>query len=59
VCSIFSYKVTFIEGAMSRVISKLTIFNVQNDDYGHYKCLASNSEGDGSAEIELMRKWKV
>lgn len=52
-----NYKVTYIQGASNRVFSKLTIYNVQIADYGHYTCVASNNKGDSKppGQIELQQ----
>ena len=36
---------------------KLYIFNITNEDLGTYKCLAKNSQGETSGEIELYGKF--
>ena len=38
-------------------LMKLHIHNITRDDFGKYKCLAKNSQGETSGEIELNGKW--
>ena len=38
-------------------LMKLHIHNITREDFGKYKCLAKNSQGETSGEIELNGKW--
>ena len=38
-------------------LMKLHIYNITQDDLGTYKCLAKNSQGETSGEIELYGKF--
>ena len=42
-----------MEGAFGRLTYELTIFEVEEEDYGEYTCQASNLEGRGDAQITL------
>ncbi|KAK3083129.1 hypothetical protein FSP39_014724 [Pinctada imbricata] len=48
-----NFETTYIEGASDRITMRLTINRVQQENYGYYECLASNSEGSGKTNIEL------
>ena len=37
-------------------LMKLHIYNITHEDLGTYKCLAKNSQGETSGEIELYGK---
>lgn len=36
---------------------RLTIFNIQHDDYGTYKCVAKNPRGETDGIIRLYSKY--
>ena len=40
-----------------RVIMKLTINSVGQNDFGAYKCVSKNSLGDTDGTIKLYRKY--
>ena len=42
-----------MEGAYGRLTYELSIYYVQEDDYGIYKCHAATNLGNDLAEIEL------
>lgn len=45
--------IKYIEGAMNRVTTKLTIYNVQPNDLGLYTCESRNIKGSTQANINL------
>ena len=40
-------------------LMKLHIYNITHEDLGTYKCLAKNSQGETSGEIELYGKSEI
>lgn len=40
-----------------KVVMKLTIVDVDIDDFGTYKCMAKNSLGETDGSIKLYRKY--
>ena len=38
---------------------KLHIYNITEDDLGKYQCLAKNSQGETSGEIELYGRFNL
>ena len=52
------YKITEEIGpAFYNRLMKLYIYNITNEDLGTYNCLAKNSEGETSGEIEIYGKF--
>ena len=53
------YRMTikYIEGAMNRVTTKLTIYNVQPNDLGLYTCESRNIKGSTQANINLKCEY--
>ncbi|CAH1797559.1 unnamed protein product [Owenia fusiformis] len=49
------FKIQYSLGAMNRVESELTIFNVQEEDFQQYSCRAFNNEGSSLATMELVK----
>ncbi|KAL5020035.1 hypothetical protein ScPMuIL_002927 [Solemya velum] len=48
-----NYRVKNIQGASNRMMSKLTILNVGQDDYGEYTCQAVNDIGSAKTTLRL------
>ena len=44
------------EPSFYNVVMKLTIFNISASDFGTYRCLAKNPQGESSGEISLYGK---
>ena len=40
-------------------LMKLHIYNITHEDLGTYRCLAKNSQGETSGEIELYGKSEI
>lgn len=48
---------TIIGSPNYKAIMRLTITNVQEEDYGTYKCIAKNPRGETDSGIRLYRKF--
>ena len=48
-----------LKGAFGRLTYELIIHGVEKQDYGTYKCMISNSEGDTIQEIVLKGNNKI
>lgn len=48
-------RIKYIEGAMNRVSTKLTIYSVRPNDIGTYTCEARNNKGSTQANIQLSQ----
>ena len=43
-----------MEGAYGKITLELTIYVVEQSDYGSYQCRVDNTFGSGSATVELV-----
>jgi len=51
--SIGRYEIKVIEGAFNRLQYELIISGVEANDFGSYQCMITNTEGSGSAVVQL------